>query len=101
MARKRKALPPLTPRGREILSTVLNAVAFGTHGDVGDVDALAEELGTTPGRLRPMLRKLESMGYLTIEGKVAERVLPTVAAIRWQSPKVSEREAATLVRKLK
>ena len=28
-----------------------------------------------------MLRKLEVMGYLTIEGEVAERVLPTVAAI--------------------
>ena len=80
---------------------MLNSVAFGTHGDVGDVDALAEKLGTQPGRLRPMLRKLEVMGYLTIEGEVAERVLPTVAAIRWQNPKVSEQKAAILVRKLK
>jgi len=98
---KRKSLPPLTPRGREILSAVLNAVTFGTHGDVGDVDALAEELGTRASRLRPMLRKLEAMCYLTIEGKVAERVLPTVAAIRWQIPRTSEREPATLLRRLK
>ncbi len=101
MPRKPKSLPPLTPRGREILSTILNAVAFGTHADIGDVDALAEELGTTVGRLRPMLGKLEAMGYLTIEGKVAERVLPTVAAIRWQNPKTSDREAAALVRRLR
>ena len=80
---------------------MLNAVAFGTHSDIGDVDALAEQLGTKPGPLRPMLRKLEAAGYLTIEGKLAERVLPTVAAIRWQNPKISEREATALLRKLK
>ena len=79
MVRTRKSLPPLTPRGRETPSIILNAVAFNTHGEVGDVAALAKELGTTAGRLRPMLRKLETMGYLTIEGRLAERVLPTVA----------------------
>jgi hypothetical protein len=39
------------------MSLVLNAVAFGTHANVGNVDSLAEQLKTTPGRLRPMLQK--------------------------------------------
>ena len=57
------------------------------------MDVLAEDLGTAASRLRLMLRKLESMGYLTIEVKVAERALPTVAAIRWQRKTTSEEEA--------
>jgi hypothetical protein len=99
--RKIKTLLPLSDRGQDIMATLLNSIAFGTHKDVGDVDALAEKLGTTPGRLRPMLRKLEAMGYLTIEGTVAERVLPTVAAIRWQNPRASVREAAAVLKRLR
>jgi hypothetical protein len=83
------------------MSLVLNAVAFGTHGDVGNIDSLAEQLGTTTGRLRSMLQKLAGQGYLTIEGKVDETVYPTVAALRRQDPKLSEREARTLLRRLK
>ena len=98
MARK---LPSLTPRGQQIMSLVLNAVAFGTHADIGNVDSLAEKLGTTTGRLRLMLRKLVDQGYLTIEGNVAENVYPTVAALRWQNPKLSEREAKAILRRLK
>lgn len=94
-------LPPPSPRGQQIMSLVLNAVAFGTHADIGNVDSLAEKLRTTPGRLRPMLRKLLDQGYLTIEGKVAENVYPTVAALRWQNPKLSEREAKAILRRLK
>jgi hypothetical protein len=97
----RPKLVPLTTRGQQVVSALLNAVAFGTHGDVGNVDSLAEELGTTSGRLRPMLRKLADQGYLTIEGKVAENVYPTAAALRWQNPKLSEREAKAIVRGLK
>jgi hypothetical protein len=33
-------------------------------------------------------------GYLTIEGKVTENVYPTVAALRWQDPRLSERSIA-------
>ena len=64
---------------------------------IGDI----EKLGTTPGRFRPTLRKLVDQGYLTIEGKVAENVYPTVAALRWQNPKLSEREAKRIVAKLR
>jgi DNA-binding IclR family transcriptional regulator len=90
-------LPPLTPRGQQIISLVLNAVAFGTHGDIGNVDSLAEKLGTTPGRLRPMLQKLVNQGYLTVEGDVVENVYPTVAALRWQDPKLTHGEAKVIL----
>jgi DNA-binding IclR family transcriptional regulator len=95
------ALPPLTRRGQQIMSLLLNAVAFGIHDDLGNIDSLAEKLGTTPGRLRAMLRKLVDQGYLTIEGNVAEHVYPTVAALRWQNPKLTEREARAILRALK
>jgi hypothetical protein len=75
------------------MSLLLNAVAFGTHGDVGNVYSLAGKLGTTSGRLRPMLRKLAQQGYVTIERDIGENVYPTMAALRWQDPKLSEREA--------
>src|SRR4051812_30399581 len=94
-------LSTLTPRGQQIMSVLLNAVAFGTHTDMGNVDSLAETLDTTPGRLRPMLRKLVDQGFLTVEGKVAENIYPTVAALRRQNPKLSEREAKAIVRRLK
>jgi DNA-binding IclR family transcriptional regulator len=96
-----RQLPLLTPRGQQIMSLVLNAVAFGTHADTGNVDSLSEKLGTTAGRLRPMLQKLVDQGYLTIEGKVTENVYPTVAALRWQDPKLSERDAKRIIAKLK
>src|SRR5688572_27051031 len=99
MARKR--LPPLSPRGQQIVSLVLNAVAFGTHADLGNVDSLAEKLNTTPGRLRPTLRKLVDQGYLTVKGKVNEQVYPTVAALQRQNPKLSEQEAKAILRRLK
>jgi DNA-binding IclR family transcriptional regulator len=94
-------LPSLPRRGQQIMSLVLNAVAFGTHSDTGNVDTLAEQLGTTPGRLRSILRKLVNQGYVTIKGKIAENVYPTVAALRWQDPKLSEREAKAILRRLK
>jgi hypothetical protein len=45
-----------------------------------------------------MLRKLVDQGYLTIEGKIGENVLPTVAAMRWQDAKSSDREAKAILR---
>ena len=83
------------------MSLLLNPVVFATHGSMGNVDSLAEQLKTTPGRLRSMLRKLVQDGYLIIEGKIAESVYPTVAALRWQDPKLGERAAKAILRRLK
>lgn len=96
-----RSLPKLSPRGAQIMSLLLNAVAFGTHGDVGNVDSLAEKLGTTAGRLRPLIRKLAEQGYVTTKGSIAENVFPTVAALRWQNSKLSEREAKAILRRLR
>src|SRR5687767_9018865 len=85
---KRTASPPkLTQRGRQVVALVVNAVAFKTHGDDAEVETLAGELGTTGPRLRPMLRRLADQGWITVEGKLAEFVYPTVTALRWVDPK--------------
>lgn len=83
------------------MSLLLNAIAFGTFDDAGDVESLAAKLGTTPGHLRPMLRKLTEQGYVTVEGKTTEYVYPTVAALRWQNPKLSEKEANAILKRLR
>lgn len=59
---------------------IVNDVAFQTHGDDAEMDTLANSLGTTGSRLRPMLRKLEAQGWLRVEEKSLTFVYPTVAA---------------------
>jgi hypothetical protein len=99
MAKRRtKALPPLTPRAREIVTSVINSVALGTHDDEAEVGQLAKQLGTTAGRLETIVRKLEEQGWLTLKGNF---VYPTVAALRWQNPQLDEGEAAKVLRQLK
>jgi DNA-binding FadR family transcriptional regulator len=78
----------------------VNSIAFKTHGDDAELESLAKELGTTGPRLRPMLRRLEAQGWVTVEGKTAEFVYPTVAALRWVNPKLTAREAQALIRRL-
>jgi hypothetical protein len=96
-----QTLPKLTPRGEQIMSLLLNAVAFGTHADIGNVESLAIKLATTAGRLRPMLRKLADQGYLIMEEGMAENVYPTMEAVRRQNPKLSQREARSILRRLR
>jgi hypothetical protein len=47
-----------------------------------------------------MLDKLKEQGWLTIEGRVAKYVYPTVAAIRWTNPNVSVADAQATIRRL-
>ena len=96
---KPKALPPLTPRARQVVNHVVNAVAFGTHADDCELGAVAAALGTTPGRLRPILAKLA--GWVTVTGHVGEFVYPTAAALRWQNSALTEREARAILAGLK
>jgi len=102
MPSKRKSrLPPLTARGRQVVSQVVNAVAFQTFGNEAELDALAKSLGTTGPRLRPMLRKLEALGWLTVVEKSLTFVYPTAAALRHVDPHLSQPQAEAIVRRLK
>ena len=83
-AKPKELLPPLTPRARQVVNHVVNAVAFGTHANDCELGAVAAALGTTPGRLRPILAKLA--GWVTVRGQAGEFVYPTAAALRWQNP---------------
>jgi DNA-binding IclR family transcriptional regulator len=99
MARhKPKKLPPLTPRAREIVMAVVNAVALGTHDDDAEIGALARQFGSTPARLQTIVRRLVDQGWLTLHH---DFVYPTVEALRWQNPQVDEKEAAGILRRLK
>src|SRR3954464_8235092 len=98
MAKRKSRLPPLTPRAREMVTYVVNAVALGTHDNDAELGAMAKKLGTTPGRLLPIVRKLQEQGWLTTKN---DFVYPTVAALRWQNPSLSEREAMGVLRKLR
>jgi DNA-binding IclR family transcriptional regulator len=95
---KPKSLPPLTPRAREIVNLVVNAVALRTHGNDAEVGAMAKQLSMSPKRLQTMLHKLEEQGWLTLRN---DFVYPTVPALQWQNPGLSDREAAKIIRSLK
>lgn len=97
---KRRQLPQLTDRGRQIVSYVMNSVAFKTHGNDAELESMAKALGTTSGRLRPMLRRLEAAGWLTVEEHSLTLVYPTVAAIQAQGH-YSAKEAEAIIRRLK
>jgi hypothetical protein len=89
-----EALPRLTARASEVVTTVINAIALGSHGNDGELGAIADRVGMTRGRLTALLRRLEA--WLTVENGF---VYPTVAALRWQDPKLSESQAKALLRK--
>ena len=95
---KRKSLPPLTPRAREIVTLVVNAVALGTHDDDAEVGAVAKALKSTPARLLAIARKLEGQGWLTVTN---DFLYPTAEALRWQNPALSEADAKKVLKKLK
>ena len=96
-----KRLKPLTTRGKQIVAYVLTAAGLETCGDDCELETMAKKLGTTGGRLLPMLRKLAAAGWLGIDEGSLTFVYPTVAAIRQQSDRYSQRQAAALVRKLR
>jgi DNA-binding IclR family transcriptional regulator len=95
---KQKRLAPLTPRGHEIVSFVINTVALGTHDDEAEIGAMAEELKTKPGSLKRLLHKLEEQGWVTIKN---DFVYPTPEALRWQNADLSEDAARKLLQELK
>ena len=94
----RKSLPALTPRARQVVNLVINAVALGTHDNDAEVGVMAKQLGMTPGRLQTVLSKLEEQGWLTVRNGF---VYPTAAALQWQNPELTDRAAAKVLRSLR
>ena len=94
---KRKALPPLTPRARELMNYLINSVALGTHDNDAEIGAAAKALRTTPARLATLAEKLKDQGWLRIK---SDFLYPTAAALQWQNPTLSEQQAARILRKL-
>ena len=95
---KRKKLPALTPRARQIINLVVNSVALGSHDNDAEIGAMAEQIEMTPTRLETVLNRLQEQGWLTVK---RDFVYPTVDALRWQNPKMSEAEARKLLRSLR
>jgi hypothetical protein len=93
-----KRLPALTPRARQVVNLIVNSVALGSHDNDAEIGALAAQLGTSPARLQIMLNKLQEQGWLTVE---SDFIYPTVEALRWQNPKLEERDARKMLRSLK
>ena len=96
--RKHRELPALTPRAKEIVNHVINTVALGTHDNEGEIGAIGERLEMSPARLQTLISKLAEQGYLTLKRGF---VYPTVAALQWQNPELSEAEAAAVLRRLR
>ena len=96
---KRIAKPPvqLTPRARQVLNFVINSVALETHDDDAEIGSIAKGIGTTPRGLQPVLQKLVDLGFVEIR---RDFVYPRPAALRWQNPAMTEREAKAILRKL-
>jgi DNA-binding IclR family transcriptional regulator len=95
---KRKRLPPLTQRARQVVNLVVNAMALGSHDNDAEIGAMAEQLGMKPARLQMLLKKLQDQGWLTVK---RDFVYPTVEALQWQNPQMSEGEARQALRSLK
>ena len=94
-------LAPLTGLARDLYLQVLNKIAFQDYEDCCLVDALAEQLGKTPGRLQPAIRKLVEWGYVTLEGEIYPIICPTIEALRHQDPRLSEKDARKILDKVR
>lgn len=102
MANKKRKLTFTTLNGRAqaIASRLTNAIALHSE-DCCMVDDIAEEFGTTPGRLRTTLLRLEEAGLIEITGDVSQLVVPTTKLLRHQDPNLTEAQAADLIRQYK
>ena len=102
MPKKKPQLSFETLKGRaqEIVARLTNSIALQDE-DCCTVDDFAEEFKTTPGRLKTTLKRLEGAGLISIHGDVTQLVVPTVKLLRHQDHRLSEYQAAKLIRQYK
>src|SRR4051812_7969163 len=102
---KRRSRPvplgALGPRASQIVSHVLNSVAFKNYAECCSLDDLAAQYNTTEGQLRTSLKKAIDTGLLVVEGKIYPTVYPTTKLLRQQDHTLSEQQAAKLVRRIR
>lgn len=77
-----------------------NSIALHNE-DCCTVEDFVKEFGTTPGRLKTTLQRLEESGLITIGGDITELVVPTVKLLRHQDHRLSDTQAAKLIRQYK
>ncbi len=99
-SKKSATLPPLNGVQQEVMTYVMNSIAFENYADCCSVDDMAAKFKRTPGRFMTTLRKLVASGYLTIKGETFPWVFPTVAALRSQDKNLSEAEAKKILAKI-
>jgi hypothetical protein len=92
------ALPPLTDIQRQVMSYILTSIAFKTFDNVSSVDVLAEYFHRSPARFMSTLRKLAEKGYVSIQGDAYQWVVPTVAALQQQDPRLSDADAKAILK---
>ena len=102
MAKKKPKMKFETLKGRaqDIVMRLTNSIALQDQ-DCCTVEDFAKEFATTPGRLKATFQKLEGAGLITIAGDVSELVVPTTKLLRHQDHRLSEAQAAKLIRQYK
>jgi len=102
MAKKKPKLKfdTLTGRAQDIVTRVMNSIALQNE-DCCTVDDFAVELKTTSGRLKATLQRLEVAGLITVHGEETQLVVPTAKLLRHQDKKLTEAQAAKLIRQHK
>lgn len=94
-------LPPLTAIQDQVMGHIMNSIAFENYGDCCSAESIAQIVGRTPQGMARMLKKLEEMGYVTIEGETYPWVYPTVAALRHQDKQLSKAQADNILKRIK
>ena len=77
-----------------------NSIALQDR-DCCTVDDFAVEFKTTSGRLKTTLKRLEEAGLIELSGEETQLVVPTAKLLRHQDHRLSEAQAAKLIRQYK
>ena len=98
---KPKTLPPLTAASREIMTHMINRIAFKDYGRCCNIESIGIALAKSQKRLRTTFNKLAEQGWVTMEGRNKDKVFPTVAALQWQDRTLSEGKARAILKRAK
>ena len=100
-ARAAAGLGPLKPAARQLVAHVISSMALQDYRHCCNLDGLARSLGKNPKRLQSTLKRLAEQGWLRLDSKDPQTVYPTVAALRWQDPTLSDAQARKMLRSIK